>query len=273
MFNIQYLTELIDRSGMSLTAIGKEIGISHSTLSLLIRGISTNPQPETINSLANYFGVPPKALFLNEDDSLLQSANIKLASTADTLKYLMQVTGVVNSSQLHRYTDIAIPTINRILSGQTESPNSQTMIKLAEFFNVSIPQLKGIDPIPKGKLFYTVKTDKPIPSITIGHAYEWLQTQNESLIQKYIKTELITLSDKAYSIEDITNPKIIVTFIIEPEMEPEIGDSLIIFDGNQAQVVEFFNKTTFLTINHSKIKKSDAHICLGVIVQELRQRT
>ena len=94
---------------------------------------------------------------LNQNEHFTQGSTIKLASLKNTLKHLMYRSGIVNSSQLHRYTGISIPTIDKILNEETISPNHNTLSTIADFFNVSIAQLKGIDHIPKGKVSTYVK--------------------------------------------------------------------------------------------------------------------
>lgn len=275
MFNKELLINLIERSGMSLTSIGKEIGVNHSTLSLLVRGLSNNPQPATVNALAKYFGLSPAELFIetNTDESFTQEKSISLNSLGATLKYLMQRSGIINSSQLQRYTEIAIPTIDRILNGETESPNANTLTKLAQFFDVTIAQLKGLDPIPEGKLFYTIKSSKNVPLIDINNIVEWNKTHKQEFIIKYIKSELLTISEHTYAIQYKPNFKLHITYIIDPDISPEAGDIIVVSDGENIHILEYYDNSLCMTLDYKEFPLLSAHNILGVAVQELRERS
>ena len=82
MLNTMLLNDLVEKSGLSLTKLGREIGITHSTLSLLIRGLSQNPHPDTINSIANYFGVSPAELLMDtfHTNEFIQENKVNLKS-------------------------------------------------------------------------------------------------------------------------------------------------------------------------------------------------
>ncbi|MBP9742505.1 MAG: helix-turn-helix transcriptional regulator [Burkholderiales bacterium] len=274
MFNKKLLMHLINCSGMSLSALGREMGIAHSTLSLLSRGLS-NPQPETVNSIARYFGLTPAQLFIypNPNKNLEQSGDICLGSMGDTLKYLLQRSGMVNSSQLNKYTGIAIQTIDRIISGETTSPSHNTLIKLCEFFNITILQLKGSAPLPKGKIFYTEKSsNRSVPVLLIDNVIEWLKEPNEALVIKYVKSEVATLSRMAYAVEYQINSQLSVTYIIEPHLSPAIGDTIIAQVDNQMKILECIKQTLYLTVDYKNVLSSNIGQILGVSVQEVRCR-
>lgn len=259
---------------MSLSALGRAMGVAHSTLSLLSRGLS-NPQPETVNSIARYFGLTPAELFLypNENKHLEQAGDMHLGSMSDTLKYLLHRSGMVNSSQLNKYTGIAIQTIDRIISGETTSPSHNTLIKLCEFFDVTILQLKGMAPLPKGKIFCTEKSSsRSVPLVLLDNIIEWLEEPNEALVIRYVKSEVATLSNMAYAVEYQINHQLSVTYIVEPHLTPEIGDTIIAQVDKQIKILECIKQTLYLTLDYKNVRSSSIGQILGVSVQEVRYR-
>ena len=275
MFNKDLLQQLIDSSGKSLIMLGHEMNISHSTLSLLLRGQSTKPQSETVNSIAKYFNISPDLLLfnLNKEEYFTQNSTIKLASLKNTLEHLMYRSGIVNSSQLHRYTGISIPTIDKILNEETLSPNHNTLSTIAEFFDVSIAQLKGIDPIPKGKVFETIKNESPIPQIKFENIIQWLQTNNKTLIEKYLKTNIVTKSIHSYAFEYKANKNLIISYIVDPEIKPIIGDTIIVFDEDkELKIVEYLTNSTYISITQQKINITSNQLIYGTVIQEIRKR-
>lgn len=64
----------------------------------------------------------------------------------DTLKGLMDRTSI-NQNELAERTKVPQPTINRILSGESKDPRHSTVKPLADFFGISVAQLRGDEPL------------------------------------------------------------------------------------------------------------------------------
>jgi SOS-response transcriptional repressor LexA len=54
----------------------------------------------------------------------------------------------LRATELARQLNLPQPTISRILTGATHNPHRSSLEPIAEFFNISITQLKGLEPIP-----------------------------------------------------------------------------------------------------------------------------
>lgn len=65
----------------------------------------------------------------------------------DTLKGLMERTSI-NQNELADRTRVPQPTINRILSGESKDPRHSTVKPLADFFGITVAQLRGDEPLP-----------------------------------------------------------------------------------------------------------------------------
>ncbi len=273
VFNKNFLNYLISSDGVSLTALEKIIGVSHSTLSLLVRGISVNPQAETVHALATYFKVSTNDFYLDFNYEA-DNSNTQSKSLHHRLKHLMQRFGIINSSQLHRYTGIAVPTIDRIINGETKSPNKATLSKLAEFFNLTIAQLNGIELIPENKQVIEggEKLSISVPLIHIDNVNTWITTTDKTFIIKFIDTKLQDISKHSYAITQKSEIKII-TYVIDPDIKPEKGDRVVVYDVTGINILEYFDEHSFFTLDYKKLPISYQYKILGVVIQELHQRT
>jgi phage repressor protein C with HTH and peptisase S24 domain len=66
----------------------------------------------------------------------------------DILRVLMETRGV-GQNELADITKVPQPTIFRILKGESKDPRSGTLRPLADYFAVTIAQLRGDDPLPE----------------------------------------------------------------------------------------------------------------------------
>ena len=64
----------------------------------------------------------------------------------DTLKALMEQRGI-SQNELGEKTKVPQPTIFRILSGESKDPRHSTVKPIADFFGVTVAQLRGDDPM------------------------------------------------------------------------------------------------------------------------------
>ncbi len=64
----------------------------------------------------------------------------------DTLKVLMEQRGITQN-ELGEKTKVPQPTIFRILSGESKDPRHSTVKPLADFFGITVAQLRGDDPM------------------------------------------------------------------------------------------------------------------------------
>jgi SOS-response transcriptional repressor LexA len=70
-------------------------------------------------------------------------------------------------SELARKIQLPQPTIQRIAAGVCENPHLSSLKPIADFFSITIDQLKGLEPIPKfDKIF-------KLPLITWSEAAHW----------------------------------------------------------------------------------------------------
>lgn len=71
-----------------------------------------------------------------------------------------------NENELSRLTDVHQPTIHRILTGESRDPRTATLQPLADYFRVSIAQLRGESPLDDAE---------EVPAILLEQAIDFLR--------------------------------------------------------------------------------------------------
>ena len=79
----------------------------------------------------------------NSSESDVESIGLKLN---ENLSKLLERNNV-SLSQLHRNTGVATPTIKRLQSDPSTNPTISTLIPIAKFFNITVAQLIGTEPL------------------------------------------------------------------------------------------------------------------------------
>lgn len=82
-----------------------------------------------------------------DPQSVVITKEFNAAELSKILRMLMAEHGNLSEAQLARDTNLPQPTIHRILNGETQDPRISTITPLAEYFNVSINQLLGLEPL------------------------------------------------------------------------------------------------------------------------------
>lgn len=66
----------------------------------------------------------------------------------EILKRLIKAYGNISENELARQTELNQPTINRILRDQSKEPKNRNLKPLADYFGISLSQMRGEEPIP-----------------------------------------------------------------------------------------------------------------------------
>jgi transcriptional regulator with XRE-family HTH domain len=73
-----------------------------------------------------------------------------MAKLCENLKYLMDELAI-GANELSERAGIKLPALYKIISGETGNPSVYTITPIARFFNVSIEQLIGDQPLPSNR--------------------------------------------------------------------------------------------------------------------------
>ncbi len=157
-----------------------------------------------------------------------------ISNLSTILKALMNEVGIT-VTELARRTSVGQPVIHRMASGETDNPKVGSLSPIAKFFNVSISQLVGDDPLPKDRFkgshnpFYRAWVK--LPMLNWEQAAHW-PSRVYSEIESYISTEAV-VSDKAFAtrVEDTTmSPRFPEgsILIFDPEIKAQDKDFVAI---------------------------------------------
>jgi transcriptional regulator with XRE-family HTH domain len=218
------IENFIIKEKVNASIISKRSGVSVSTLSRILSGEIKSPSNSTIEQLSKLFGIPVSKLIstdLYEDkckDEEINHQNIK-----ERVLYLMKKSRL-NIDSLVGMTNISHGAIRAIILGETKKPNLETCTKLADFFGITVKQLKCEDPLEVDDDLY-----KEVPIIDIKNIKAWTETNSDNYITSF-KSFLLKSNKKLFCIEVKDD-----SFIFEYES----GDRLIFESTNEINVGKY----------------------------------
>lgn len=161
-------------------------------------------------------------------------ANLK-SDISDILSELIKRKGL-SMPEIARRTKIPQPTIYRIAQGEHQRPHNKTLKALSDFFNVSIDQLLGIEPL--GPLVKQVHASQ-LPILNCKQVIDWPQVKHNDfeyiLFDKKISTEAFALRMPDKSMEPLITKDAIL--IVDPTKEPEYRSLVIVKLYNLERVI------------------------------------
>jgi SOS-response transcriptional repressor LexA len=89
----------------------------------------------------------------------------------------------IRAAELARRINLPQPTVHRIATGACEHPHLSSLAPIAEFFSVSVDQLKGHEPIP-----WLDRATK-VPLLTWDEIIEWSVSKNKNQTHELILTD------------------------------------------------------------------------------------
>jgi len=200
---------------------------------------------------------------------------------AHILQQLMEEQAI-SASELGRRTGIGQPVIFRIASGETGDPKVGTMSALSKYFDISISQLIGDEPLPKNR---RAGTHRPAafgwskaPLLTWESVTGWPKNRQKFDELDYIVTDAeVSASVFALRVKDTTMRPLFpegTLLIVDPEIKPQDRDYAIIHVVGQKQAI--FRQVLFdghktclkpLNSDFKLLPVSSKHKFLGVLVQ------
>ena len=96
----------------------------------------------------------------------------------------------MSEADLCRGVNLPQTTVNRLLSGHTTDPRINTLVAIAQFFEVSLEQLLGFETLVPNNLGISTR-GCILPIINWGHLKGWLYNDSETSneLHRWIKTE------------------------------------------------------------------------------------
>lgn len=199
---------------------------------------------------------------------------------SSSIEKLMELHGV-NMNQLHKNTGVPLTTINRLINDNNVNPTITSLIPIADFFEVTLNQLMGIDPLDSDLLVgkYAKKrglwTDVPI--ITWEQASEWPANVSTLTINNVISTD-VPLGDHPFAlvINEINwegfFPNSII--IVDTTLHPEHSDYAVALKSGQKraslkQILIDDDRTYLRPVNkdYQTQLMDDSYKLLGTVAQ------
>lgn len=122
-------------------------------------------------------------------------------------------------TELARQVNLPQPTIHRIVTGVCENPHLSSLKPIADFFSITVEQLRGLDPI------HSIEKISKIPIICWNEAVNWPSNKNKEKAQNLILTDA-NISQQAYAlrIQDASMEPVFpqgTLLILDPEKSPK----------------------------------------------------
>lgn len=141
----------------------------------------------------------------------------------------------IRVSELARRIKLPQATVQRIASGTCENPHISSLKPIADYFSISIDQLKGLEPIPKFDMI------AKLPLIQWSEAADWGR-KKESNTKEFVLAD-IAVSNYSYALKVLDSamepffPRETL-LIVDPGIKPK-DRSYIIVLGNGANIPIF----------------------------------
>lgn len=277
------LKYLMIQAGVSSAELAFNTNIERSTLTKILNGTTTAPRIDTIHTLAKYFNVDINKLVDNDYEASFKFYTRTNMQLKDVLNGLMLTNGIATISLLNKYSGVPLSILSDILNGKTKQPQIKTLQQLAEFFNITVAQLSGIDPIPSYKTISVVPTRQVLPIFILTQVDEWIEGKLK-IADAYLNCSRSIVGDKSYAIK-ILDKKYIPDFnanhtlVVDNQEEVRVNDFIIAKVGENVSIYECckIKEDTFVLReagNSSKpfiIQKNQVAL-YGVVVQQLLNR-
>jgi hypothetical protein len=156
----------------------------------------------------------------------------------------------IDSVQLSKYTDIPVATISRIRTNDKANPTTATLKPIAQFFNISIDQLLGIQELPSNRIpgtFNSVHyTSSLVPIIEWDNVLDFLTKKQEFFKGKFLQwiSSERNLPDNAFAlIIRNENPVLFLKngaiILVAPQNRVQSGN-IAIFSTNEKKRIELY---------------------------------
>lgn len=184
----------------------------------------------------------------------------------------------INVTELSRRINVSQPTIQRIVSGAYKQPRNTTLEPIARYFEISINQLRGIEPIP----FLRLGKEKIIKNLPLFHYHDlqsWPIIQNNS---NHCVVSNMNLSEEAFamympdsSMEPVMPKGSIL--LIDPDKLPQHGSYVALKLKNFSGIIirqlvtdttkNFIKALSFDLSNFNITALTDEDKIIGVIME------
>ena len=270
--------------GVTQAELSKHTQIERSTITKILNGSTTQPRLETLTALAHYFKIDVSEL-LDPLQACTAQTLLQNNGIAKIIKSLMKIRGISTIKDLGEKSGVPNSVISDILNEKTINPNLKTLQHLANFFNITVPQLTGIEQLPELQTLQPVSQQINIPVLSFNQIKDWIAgTCDYPHNTSYVITNIENKDSKLYALSISGNsffPDIFFNemLIIDPNVNSRKGD-IVICELNKRIIslyeeVDCIGDTLVLREAGTKTKISIPNndtIKLGTVIQRIINR-
>lgn len=119
---------------------------------------------------------------------------------SEVLRYLMFKDNL-RTADLARRVNIPQQTLQRIVAGLSTNPHEATLMPIAQYFNITLSQLSGLEPLETASTSLQTPSWRALPVLTWDEVKNRHQLTPTELAQKNKIYVDLSLSDAAYALE------------------------------------------------------------------------
>lgn len=170
----------------------------------------------------------------------------------------------MRASDLAKEVNLPKPTIGRIINGESAKPKDSTIQPIADYFQISIKQLIGEEPLP-GSNYDIFKLDKNAKIIAILQWNDLVSGHNNSERKSFLTVSGVSdsafaLINPDYSMEPLIQKDSILIF--DPDREPQDGSFVLVKIASIDSSIYVFRKL-FIDLNQRFIKALNPELGTG----------
>lgn len=143
----------------------------------------------------------------------------------------------ISVSELAKLVDLPQPTVQRIATGVYKNPHISTLRPIAEFFNVTVNQLKGFESIP---FLFNKQTLRNIPLITTAQVLAWPKIEKKEITEQIACDIKIGNTSFAMYMPDASMEPLIPkgsTLLVDPDKTPHHRSFILVKIHDHPEVI------------------------------------
>ena len=206
------------------------------------------------------------------------------------LKKLMEKKEI-RTAELARQAKLPQPTVHRIVTGVSPNPHASSLAPLADFFSVSIEQLRGLNPIPDFDDFTDITNNlagwSNLPILSIEDCYYWLNNHpnKDKAVSGHLLCDTNTIHADGFCtyVPDLSMyPQFSkgTLLIVDPKLPPQDRHFVLAYLPTQEQVVfrqllinsaKFYLKPKSPELIDFPLEEIQRENILGVVIESRTQ--
>lgn len=192
MFNKDNIESLMNENGWTKYRLAKEANLGQSTVHEILSGKKKTPSAVTLQKLAKALGVSVNAFFDDEysESNTNKTDKIIINMISTRLKSLREDADL-NQNELAKSLGVSPSTIG-MYEQNRRTPDSEMILKLSDFFNVSTDYLLGKSNIKNSQCSTSKKTEQHLTDDekNILNLYKKLNDKDKAKVEGIMENKI-----------------------------------------------------------------------------------